>query len=485
VTVAIYVRISSDRDDDERGVKRQTKLCRELVAARGWDHVLFEDNDVSARGYGKRPDYRRLLEAVRAGDVDRVVVYHTSRLWRNRRERAEGIEALQAARVSVVAVRGPELDMTTAYGRGMAGMVGEFDTMESEVRAERVKAAADERAERGRWHGGTLAFGLRRDGDRIVHHPVNAQLLRDAARRVLAGESLYAICRDWTRRGVRTQRGGQWRSSVLRSALLTPSVVGLRVHEGREYPVPWKPIIERQTWDRLRPLLLDPARSFQQPIAGGWEGKRPLNGLARCAVCGGKLVAQRDRNSPRFTCRGLQDGCSSIRYRALERFVLDMVLARLDGPEFRSALARRETSTTDQERVLEDELAALELRRRRIGEAVEVGAYTRDEAAAKVREVKKAERGVRDRQAALARTHVLDGVESAADARELWDAADVTRRRRFLASFITEVVVSPFPAGRCRTPPRRRGETDADLAARREEHERETLRLRVDVRWRR
>jgi len=62
---------------------------------------------------------------------DTIIVFQTSRLWRNRRERAEGIEILRRAGVSVAAVKGPSLDLSSAYGRGMAGLLGEFDTMET------------------------------------------------------------------------------------------------------------------------------------------------------------------------------------------------------------------------------------------------------------------------------------------------------------------------------------------------------------------
>src|SRR3954464_11079894 len=131
---AIYARISEDDTGDEAGVKRQLVDARHLAASRGWSIVAERyDNNVSALNGARRPGYDDLLSMVAANKVDRLVVFHTSRLWRNRRERAEGIETLQRARVSVAAVRGPELDLSTAYGRGMAGLLGEFDTMESEV----------------------------------------------------------------------------------------------------------------------------------------------------------------------------------------------------------------------------------------------------------------------------------------------------------------------------------------------------------------
>src|SRR4051794_31109976 len=122
--VAVYARISEDELGLEKGIGRQVEDGRALSAARGWDVVAdVTDNDVSATKGAARDGYSRLLGMVERDELDRIVVWHTSRLWRNRRERAEGIEMLARHRVSVSAVKGPELDLSTAYGRGLAGLL--------------------------------------------------------------------------------------------------------------------------------------------------------------------------------------------------------------------------------------------------------------------------------------------------------------------------------------------------------------------------
>ena len=139
--VAIYARISEDTQGDAAGVERQLTDARELAATRGW-RVIAEhsDNDISALTGKRRPGYEQILELVRAGKLDHVIVWQTSRLLRNRKERAEAIELFGHQRVGIITVKGQDLDLSTAYGRGMAGLLGEFDTMESEVKSERRQA---------------------------------------------------------------------------------------------------------------------------------------------------------------------------------------------------------------------------------------------------------------------------------------------------------------------------------------------------------
>ena len=43
--------------------------------------------------------------------------------------------------MSVAAVKGVSFDLTTAQGRGQAGILGEVDTMETEIKAERQQLA--------------------------------------------------------------------------------------------------------------------------------------------------------------------------------------------------------------------------------------------------------------------------------------------------------------------------------------------------------
>src|SRR5690349_16698750 len=99
--------MSLDRKHEEKGVANQCATCRALCDRSEWaERGEYVDNDLSATSGGPRPEYDRLLSDVQAGRIKRIVVFHLSRLWRNRRERAEGIEILRRHSVSVICVKG-------------------------------------------------------------------------------------------------------------------------------------------------------------------------------------------------------------------------------------------------------------------------------------------------------------------------------------------------------------------------------------------
>lgn len=80
----IYTRLSRDRDGTQTATARQEADCRELAASEGWDVIaVYEDSDLSGSKRGViRPDYERMLDDVRAGRIDRVLVWKLDRLSR-------------------------------------------------------------------------------------------------------------------------------------------------------------------------------------------------------------------------------------------------------------------------------------------------------------------------------------------------------------------------------------------------------------------
>ncbi|OKI34580.1 hypothetical protein A6A25_25265 [Saccharothrix sp. CB00851] len=355
----MYARISEDPLGLEKGVKRQVADCRGLCGQRGWKiGDEFVDNDLSALKGGPRPEYERLMEAVAAGEITRIVAFQMSRLWRNRRERVEAIEKLKAAGVPVTLVKGSELDMTTAQGRAMAGLLGEFDTMESEVKAERVEAAARQRAEEGKANG-PVAYGWRRvkirnaSGEVVDWHdevdPEEAAIVREIVERLLARESLNAITADLNARGISTPQGGKpWRTSSVRKLALRLANIARRARGRQDFgPAAWPSIIERDQHDQVVALLNDPSRVKTR---GGARQHLLTFGIGCCGKpgCGARLrVAHKWANARRkeqgkvalYVCYS-KSACVGRRVDWVDDLVERVVVRRLQEPDALDLLAR-------------------------------------------------------------------------------------------------------------------------------------------------
>jgi hypothetical protein len=233
------------------------------------------------------------MAAAARGEIDAILVFQTSRFWRNRRERAEGIEILRKAGVSLIATKGPSLDMSTAYGRGMAGLLGEFDTMESKVKAERQQLAAFHRAENGQPPAGVRLTGYTMAGVVVEHE---AAVVRQMFTRFYAGDSLRGIVAWLAAQGVPTRSGRPWNPSSVRTILTNPRYAGRVVYHG-QYPGEvngkmgaWTQLVEEWLFDAVQASVAsDPRRRKQSaltastsgPVSTQWRRGISLSGRTR------------------------------------------------------------------------------------------------------------------------------------------------------------------------------------------------------------
>jgi len=205
-----------------------------------------------------------------------------------------------------------------------------------------------QRVAAGKSHG-RVAYGWRREyehdasgrivGSRDLIDPAAAQVVRQGAQRVLAGESLRSITRHLTEIGAPTATGTPWDSTALRGILLRQRNVGLRTHQGHVVGRgDWEPILDEATFERVTAILTDPARR-NSPASSAV--KYLLSGIARCGLCGGPmrvLLPGQGHKQDSYVC---QDKYHVRRMRQpLDDFITEVVVARLSRPDAVDLLAQ-------------------------------------------------------------------------------------------------------------------------------------------------
>lgn len=341
---AIYTRISSDQEGTGLGVARQEKECRALAEARGWDVVeVFTDNDQSAYTGKRRPAYERMLDGMREGRVNAVIVYHLDRLTRRPIELEAFVQVCDQARISDVATVSGDVNLSNGDGLLIARIQAAVAANESASKSRRLRSKFQQVAESGRPHGGSnRPYGYKDDAITIDRR--EAKVIREVADRIIAGESLRSICTTLNERGERTAHGGPWRTIVLRDMITNPRMIGMRRHNGE--------VVAKAVW---KPILTEAqqAQVIARLAARKQTGRREprsylLSGMLRCGKCGQKLYASRRENSRRYVCLGGPDhqGCGRLTVVAapLEDLITQAVLLRLDTPDLARALSGAGTS---------------------------------------------------------------------------------------------------------------------------------------------
>jgi site-specific DNA recombinase len=302
VRAVIYARLSEDHERAE-SVPTQIANGTKYAERMGWDVVrVFKDKGLSGYTGEVRPGFEEMIEFLGTGQADVLIARHHDRLTRNPDDFARLMQVCGKAKIKISLYTGGELDLSTASG----GFYGFMETgrawCESAIRSQRVKDAVERNARAGKRSGG----GSRPFGYTIIRHdlgeggrrryriigeesePAEAEAIKEAAARVLRGESIRSIAFDFNDRGIRAVGGGRWAGSTLRRVLVSPRIAGLREHNGEVVgDAAWPAIIDRATHDRLVGLLDDPSRrreNFGRPRV------HPLVGLVYCASCGGKMT---------------------------------------------------------------------------------------------------------------------------------------------------------------------------------------------------
>jgi site-specific DNA recombinase len=338
---AIYARISSDRDGQQLGVRRQIDDCAALVARRGWPPALvYTDDDISAYRGKPRPAYRQLLAAIAAGEVDAVVVWHLDRLHRHPKELEAFFEVCAAAGIKDLASVSGDIDLATHDGQFLARILGAVAKKESDDKSRRIARKALELAQAGKiGGGGTRPYGYGDDRRTVI--PAEARIIREVAARLLAGDSLRSVANDLNSRGIRSVTGREWQPQTLRRMILSARISGQREHRGEIVAqAEWPGVIPPQHTARLRALFADPDRRTNRAAR-----RYLLKGLLRCGHCGATLQARpRGGGDRRYGCtKGPgQPGCGRtwILSESLEELISEAVLYRLDTPTLSARLAR-------------------------------------------------------------------------------------------------------------------------------------------------
>jgi site-specific DNA recombinase len=342
---AVYTRKSSEEglEQDFNSLHAQREACEAFIKSQqgeGWRLVktAYDDGGLSG-GNMERPALQRLLEDIRHGLLDVVVVYKVDRLTRSLADFAKMVEVFDAQGVSFVAVT-QQFNTTTSMGRLTLNVLLSFAQFEREVTGERIrdKIAASKR--KGIWMGGCPAIGYDVRDRRLVVNQAEATTVRQIYHRYLEVRSVRRLKQDLDRDGVvskiRVSRKGirsggrSFSRGALYELLSNPIYIGEIRHKQERHPGQHEAILERELWEKVQQRLQDTAartleprtKASPSPLAGKVfdETGEPLyaQGALRCG-----------RRYRYYVSRALVRGCTAERQRGW----------RVPGPELERAVA--------------------------------------------------------------------------------------------------------------------------------------------------
>ena len=210
VRCAIYTRVSTDQglEQDFNSLHAQYEASQAYIKSQahaGWSltRAKYDDGGFSG-GNTDRPALQQLLDDVRAGKVDVIVVYKVDRLTRSLADFAKLVELFDQHNVSFVSVT-QQFNTTTSMGRLTLNVLLSFAQFEREVTSERIrdKIAASKR--KGLWVGGMAPLGYDTQNRRIAVNEEEAERVKTIFKSYLKLGSLSLLMADLRTRGIVTK----------------------------------------------------------------------------------------------------------------------------------------------------------------------------------------------------------------------------------------------------------------------------------------
>lgn len=455
----IYGRKSTD--DRGKSVADQLTEAQEAIEEHGWTlGRVFTDDNRSASRFARKPreSYAQLLAHIESGGCELLILWEPSRGSRRLGEWVEFLDLCRSTGTQLYVVsHGRTYDVRKNRDWRTLAEDGLAAHAESDVISERALRGKRRGAAAGR-PAGKLQFGFRRIYDdagefvKQVEHPEQAPLVREAARRVLAGEACNAIAADFNARGIPGPRGGRWDLTQIKRLCVMPSYAGLRQHQGQVVgKAGWEGIHDQETYAKLLARLNDPKRTTQ----GSTTLVHVLSGLLACELCGTLHRVLKNRGYLCYTCRGCMK--TSVRTVTVEAFVEESVVARLEREDAADLFTVSERAA-DEAAAAETLADELEARLTPFYAQAAAGKLSATGLAAIETDLLPQIEAARQKAKAVRTAPVPEPIRKLVGApRERWAKLTIHQRREAMGLLIAELKVGPIGRGKRIFDPRRLG----------------------------
>ncbi len=333
IRCAIYTRKSSEDglEQEFNSLDAQREACAAYVAsqkAEGWVLLpdAYDDGGLSG-GSLERPALQRLLDHIRDGRVDQIIVYKIDRLTRSLADFAKIVDTLDAGGASFVSVT-QSFNTATSMGRLTLNMLLSFAQFEREVTAERIrdKIAASKR--KGLWMGGAVPIGYDPDGRTLKINAAEAGTIRTLYDLYEQHGTIRAVAEEAMRLDLRTRRretstgkvsgGGSFGRGHIYQILTNPLYAGRIRHRKAIHDGQHPALIDPDRWGRIQTQLQE----------GASETRSKITARQTSLLCGKLFDETEDRLTPSHS---RTRAGTRLRYYISHRLVAKSGEANLDG----------------------------------------------------------------------------------------------------------------------------------------------------------
>ena len=305
--VALYIRVSTQEQAKEGySIGEQEKRLRSYCEAMQWDIFKVYIDPGYSGGDTNRPGLIDLMRDVRAGLIDKVVVYKLDRLSRSQKDTLILIEDVFLTNNVDFVSMSESFDTATPVGRAVLGLLAVFAQLERDQIRERMGMGKEARAKEGKWGGGPsepIGYNYNPADDMLYINEYEKTQILEAVELFLKGTPLRTICTIFEKKGY-TYRGRSgkpniWDPKRLKYVFRNKIYLGYISHNGEWFKGNHVPIFTEEIFDKLQKLLDQRAEDFAHHKKRCSGQTTYLGGLLFCKKCGARYAKQENgRRAP-------------------------------------------------------------------------------------------------------------------------------------------------------------------------------------------
>ena len=272
---AVYTRVSVDGSgrDGFGSADAQFMACHELIASQlrqGWQpiHRHYEDKGESG-SHLWRAGLQSLLEDIRFGLVDIVVVHRLDRLTRHLRDLQDLVAIFEQHAVALVCVT-QSIDTANSHGRLAINLLTSFAQFERELIGERTRDQRAATRRNGLWHGSAAPLGYVIAHRRLVMDFAEAEIVRDIFRNFVEQASVTDLVQDLASQGIKTKRwktksgqakgGRAFDKNALYKVLNNRIYLGELFYDNKWHSSEHDAIVSYELWEQVHAVMASRAR---------------------------------------------------------------------------------------------------------------------------------------------------------------------------------------------------------------------------------
>ena len=278
INCAIYTRKSTEHglDMEFNSLQNQEESCKAYIlsqAFNGWEYTkTYSDGGISG-GTMERPGLQTLLNDIREGHIQVVVVYKVDRLSRSIIDFHKMMQEFDKYGCNFVSIT-QSFDTSNSMGKLTLNMLLSFAQFEREVSAERVRDKIAASKAKGLWMGGTPPLGYDLKDKQLIPNPQEAELVNLIFNKYLELENMLAVAewlnqngyytKCWMPRGSHLRGGKAFQKSSIQRILTNPVYIGKVAHQAKNkiYMGRHAPIVPKNVWeavqDTVRRRIMNP-----------------------------------------------------------------------------------------------------------------------------------------------------------------------------------------------------------------------------------